>query len=134
LNRNGPDSHDRDSGLYSWRVRRLRQHLASITITPVRIVVLGVLVLSLGLFAFDPSGVQAPAMIVGVILLIGVVGGVPSGCSGRGGWRAGSLAERRAGFHPIDRRDIAATAADRQAEEELWHEERERYAQDERSG
>jgi hypothetical protein len=124
----------------------LRRYLASITITPIGIVVLGVLVVSLGLFAFGPSGVQAPAMIVSVILLIGVVGGVPFrgvvggvpfGLGGRGsraGWRAGSLDERRAEFRPAEPRDVAATAADRQAEEEAWRKEQERYAQDERSG
>jgi hypothetical protein len=47
---------------------------------------------------------------------------------------AGSLDERRAEFRPAEPRDVAATAADRQAEEEAWRKERERYAQDERSG
>jgi hypothetical protein len=112
----------------------LRQYLASITITPVGIVLLVVLVVAFGLFAFGPSGAQTPAMIVGVILPIGLVGGVPFGRWGSGAWRAPSLSERRAEFHPTDPPDITATAADRQAEEEAWRKERERYAQDERSG
>jgi hypothetical protein len=113
------------------RVKWLRKYLASITITPIGIVVLGPLVVAFGLFAFGPSAVQAPAMIACVILLIGVVGGAPIG---RGAWRNESLAERRRGFAPTDRRGIAAAAADQQAEEELWRKERERYAQGERHG
>jgi hypothetical protein len=115
------------------RVRRLRQYLASITITPIGAVVLGVLVVACGLFAFGPSSVQAPAMFVGAILLIGVVGGVPFGRGGAGAWRKPGLAERRREFGPRDHQDIAAPAAGGQAEEELWRKERERYAQDRRS-
>jgi hypothetical protein len=111
----------------------LRKYLASITITPIGFVLLGVLVVACGLFAFGPSGVQAPAMVVAVILLVGVVGGVPFGRSGRGGRRGGNLAERRREFHPIDRRDIPASATDSQAEEALRRKERERYEQAERS-
>jgi hypothetical protein len=84
------------------RVRRLRRYLASITVTPVGVVVLGVLVVAVGLFAFGPSSVQAPAMFVGVILLIGVVGGVPFGRAGAGAWHNPSLAERRREFGPRD--------------------------------
>jgi hypothetical protein len=119
-------------------VRQLRRYLASFSITPVGLVALGVLVVALGLFAFGPSGAQAPAMIVAVILLIGVVGGVPFGWGARGGgwgvggsaWRSGSSAQRRREVGPTGPRDVAVTAADREAEEALWRKERERYAQD----
>jgi hypothetical protein len=120
--------------MYSSRVRQLRRYLSSISITPVGFVALGVLVVALCLFAFGPSRVQAPAMIVAVILLIGVVGGAPVGWGRRGAWRSGSMAQRRHEFGPAGRPDIAASAADRETEEALWHKERERYAQDERSG
>jgi hypothetical protein len=110
-------------------VQRLRRYLASFTVTPVGVVVLVVLVVALGLFAFGPSTVQAPSMIVGVILLIGVAGGAPVGRGGRGAWRNENLAERRRGFG-ASRRSIAATATDQQTEEELWRKERERRAQD----
>jgi hypothetical protein len=115
------------------RVRRLRQYFASITITPVAVVLLVVPAVAFGLFAFGPADAQMPAMIACVILLIAVIGGLPLGLNG-GGWRNVSLAERRRDFAPTDRRDVAATAADPQAEEELWRKERERYAQDQRSG
>jgi hypothetical protein len=114
-------------------VQRLRKYLASITITPIGIVVLVVLAVAIGFFAFGPPNTQMPAMIVGVIVLIGVVGGVPFGFHESGGWRNESLAERRREFGPTDRPTITTTAADRQAEEELWRKERERYAQDQRS-
>ena len=91
---------------------------------------IAVLLTALGLFAFGPSDLQAPALIVGLILLVGMVGGVP--LAGAGGWRNVSRG-RRAVFHPIETQEIAASAADRQAEDELWRKERERYAQDERS-
>jgi hypothetical protein len=126
-------------------VSQLRRYVASFSITPVGFVALGVLVVALGLFAFGPSGAQAPAMIVAVILLIGAVGGVPFGWGARGGgwgargggwgvgsgaWRSGSSAQRRREVGPTGPRDVAVTAADREAEEALWRKERERYAQD----
>jgi hypothetical protein len=115
-------------------VHRLRGYLTSIALTPLGIVVLTLLVVASALFALGPSEVQAPAMVVGVILLIGVVGGVPFGAWGAGGWRGANLDERRASFHATQPQEILATQADRQAEEELWRKERERYAQDKRSG
>jgi len=114
-------------------VQRLRRHLASFTVTPIGAIVLAVLGIAFGLFAFGPSQVQAPAMIVGVILLVGVVGGVPLGFN-RFSWRGANLDRPRVGYSPIETREINAAAADRQAEEELWHKERERRAQDGRSG
>jgi hypothetical protein len=128
----GPDSHDRDGGLYALRVQWLRRYLASFTVTPIGIVLILVLVAALFLFAFGPSGVQAPALIVGVILLIGVVGGVPFGAGGGGGSRSRHLPARTAEFRQIESQTFAATAVDQQAEEELWRKERERRAQDER--
>jgi hypothetical protein len=112
--------------VYALRVQRLRLYLASFTVTPIGAVVLVVLGVALGLFAFGPSLVQAPALIAGLILLVGVVGGVPLGFNARS-WRGANLGRRRAGFHPIETQEIAA---DRQAEEELWRKERERRAQD----
>jgi hypothetical protein len=114
-------------------VLRLRHYLSSITISPLGIFVLGVLVVACGLFLFGPHSVQAPAMIIGVILLVGVVGGVPLG---RGGFGGRALGGRRRYFAPIDRHEMVATPADEQNEEEVWRKERERYAQaqDERSG
>jgi hypothetical protein len=114
------------------RVLRLRRYLASFSITPVGIVALVVLVVALGLFAVGPSGVQAPAMVVAVILLVGVVGGVPVGLN-RGARRDPSLVERPREFDPLDRNDMSAPATNTQAEDELWRKERERYAQDRRS-
>jgi hypothetical protein len=110
-------------------VQRLRRYLTSFSVTPVGVVVIVMLAAALGLFAFGPSSVQAPAMFVGVILLIGVVGGAPVGRGGRGAWRNENLAERRRGFG-AGRRNIVATATDQQTEEELWRKERERRAQD----
>jgi hypothetical protein len=77
------------------RVRRLREYLASFSLTPVGVVALAVLVGALGLFALGPSGVQAPALIVAVLLLVGMVGGAPVGRNRWGAWRNPSLAERR---------------------------------------
>lgn len=111
-------------------MRWLRRYLASFSITPVGFVALGVLLVALGLFAFGPSGVQAPAMIVAVILLIGVVGGAPIGWGRLGAWRSGSIAQRRREVGPTGPRDVAVTAADREVEEALWRKERERYARD----
>ncbi len=115
------------------RVLRLRRYLASFSITPVGIVALIVLVVALGLFAVGPSGVQVPALVVAVILMVGVVGGVPFGLNGGGARRDPSLVEGRREFDPVDRGGLSAPAADTQAEDELWRKERERYAQDRRS-
>ncbi len=111
-------------------MHRLRQYLASFVITPITIIVLAMLVVAVGLVAFGPSAVQAPAPIVGLILLAGIVGGVPIGQGGaRGGWRNPSLADRRGEVCAANRHDIvAATAADEQTELELWRKERERRA------
>jgi hypothetical protein len=106
-------------------VQWLRRYLASFTLTPIGVVVLVVLLVAFGLFAFGPNGVQAPALIAGLILLVGLVGGVPLGFNG-GGWRD----RPRVGFRPIETQEMAATAADRHTEEELWRKERERRAQD----
>jgi hypothetical protein len=95
--------------------------LASITITPVGGVLLGALVIALGLFAFGPSGAQAPAMIAAIILLVSILGGVPLGFAGRG--------EPRREFIPTDRQDLGASNIDSQAEEALWRKERERREQ-----
>jgi hypothetical protein len=107
-------------------VVRLRRYLTSITITPVGGVLLGGFVVALGFFAFGPSGAQAPAMIAAVILLIGLLGGVPFGI-------AGGRGEPRREFIPTDRRDLGASNVDSQAEEVLWRKERERREQDGRS-
>jgi hypothetical protein len=114
-------------------VQQLRRYLASFTVTPIGAIVLVVLIAALGLFAFGPSDVQAPAMIVGLILLVGVVGGVPLGFNGRG-WRGANLGRRHVGFRPIETQEINAAAADRQADGELWRKERERRTRDRRSG
>jgi hypothetical protein len=110
-------------------VQRLKRYLASFTVTPIGVVVIVVLAAAFGLFAFGPSGAQAPALIGGLILLIGVVGGVPLGFNG-GGWRDVNRSRRRAEFRPIETQEIVATGADQQSEEELWRKERERRAQD----
>ncbi len=121
-------------------MHRLRQSLASYTITPVGIILLAVLAVAIGLFAFGPSDTQALAMIVGVILILGTVGGLRPGVGGGGsrmGWglTAGRLdrgpIERPAEPHPPDPEVISATV-DPQAEAELWRKERERYAQEQR--
>jgi hypothetical protein len=110
------------------RVSRLRRYLASFSITPVGVVTLVVLVVAFGLFAVGPSDVQAPALVVAVLLLVGVVGGAPVGRNSWGAWRNPNLDERRREFDPVDRMDISAPATNTQAEDELWHKERERYA------
>jgi hypothetical protein len=110
-------------------VQWFRRYLASFTVTPIGVIVLVVILAAFGLFAFGPSGVQMPALIVGLILLIGVVGGIPLGHNGVGGWRNAGLAGRRREFGP-GRREIVVSAVDQQAEEELWRNERERRAQD----
>jgi hypothetical protein len=110
-------------------VQRLRRYLASFTVTPIGVVVIIVLAAAFGLFAFGPSGTQAPALIAGLILLVGVVGGVPLGFSGRR-WRDVNLNRRRTEFRPIETQEIVPTGADQQSEEELWRKERERRTQD----
>jgi hypothetical protein len=115
------------------RVRRLREYLRSFSLTPVGVVALVILVVALGLFAVGPSGVQAPTLIVAVLLMVGVVGGAPLGRNGWGAWRNPSLDERRREFDPINRSDMSAPATNTQTEDELWRKERERYAQDRRS-
>jgi hypothetical protein len=115
------------------RVRRLRRYLASFSVTPLGIVALVVLVVALGLFAVGPPGVQAPALVVAVVLLVGVVGGVPVGRNTRGAWGFPGLAERSREFDPVDRNDMSAPGTNTQAEDDLWRKERERYAQDRRS-
>jgi hypothetical protein len=115
------------------RVLRLRRYLASFSITPVGILALLVLVVALGLFAAGPSSVQAPALIVAVVLMVGVLGGVPFGRNGGVAWRDPGLIERRREFGAADRGDISEPATNSQAEDELWRKERERYAQDRRS-
>lgn len=112
---------------------RLRRYLASFSITPVGIVVLVVIVVAIGLFAVGPSGVQAPALVVAVLLLVGVVGGAPVGRNRWGAWRNPSLSERRREFDPADRRDISDSATNSRVEDELWRKERERYARDRHS-
>ena len=66
------NSHHRDLGRYAVRVHWLRRYLASLTVTPIGIVVLVVLAVAFGLFAFGPSAAQVPALILGLILLIGM--------------------------------------------------------------
>jgi hypothetical protein len=100
--------------------------LASFTISPVGLFLLGVLIVAFALFAFGPSGAQAPAMIVGVILLVGLVGGLPFGISG-------SRGEPRRAFVPTDRRDLGASSTDAVKEDALWRKERERREQDGRT-
>jgi hypothetical protein len=114
------------------RVLRLRRYFASFSITPVGILALVVFVVALGLFAVGPSSVQLPALIVAVILMVGVLGGVPFGRNGGGAWRDPGLVERRREFDPADRDDMSAPATSTQAEDDLWRKERERYAQDRR--
>jgi hypothetical protein len=65
------------------------------------------------------------AMIAAVILLVGLVGGIPLGFGGRG--------EPRRELIPVDRRDLGASNTDSQAEEALWRKERERREQAGRS-
>jgi hypothetical protein len=113
-------------------VLRLRRYLASFSITPVGVVALVVLVVALGLFAVGPSGVRAPALVVAVLLLVGVVGGVPFGGNREGALRDPSLVERPREFDPVARGDLSAPATNAQAEDELWRKERERYARDRR--
>jgi hypothetical protein len=64
--------------------------------------------------------------VAGFVLLIIAGSGLQGG---RGGRRAKSLGERRAEFHPIDRRGEATSPMSAQAEDELWARERERYRQ-----
>jgi hypothetical protein len=111
---------------YLLRVARLRHYLASFTITPVGIVLFGVLIVALGLFVFGPPGTQAPALVVGVILLVGLVGGVPFGI-------AGSRGEPQRAFIATDRRGLDASTTDPTTEEALWRKERERRERDGRS-
>ncbi len=73
-------------------------------------------------------------MIVALILLVGIVAGVPLGLDRSGAWRDGNLAERRHEFGPIEREEIITQAVNSQEEEDLWRKERERYAQRERPG
>lgn len=96
----------------------------SIRITPTGIVLLVVLVAALVTAIVGNSAVAAA--VAGVLLLI-IFGGSLQG--GRGGWRTKTLAERRAEFHPTDRRDELAPPIDTEAEDELWRKERERYRQ-----
>jgi hypothetical protein len=114
-------------------MRRLREYLSSFSLTPVGVVALVVLLLALGLVAIGPSGVQMPALIVAVILLVGVVGGVPFGGNRGGAWRDPRLIGSPREFDPVARENSPAPATNTQAEDELWRKERERYAQDRRS-
>jgi hypothetical protein len=117
-------------------VDRVRRYLSSLSITPLGGVILFVLVVAVGVFLFGPSKAQMPALIVAVIVMIGVVGGVPfghwgAGGRGTGGWRNPSLDQRRREFNPrsdhVSEDPLSATA-----EAEMWAKERERRAQDQR--
>jgi hypothetical protein len=110
-------------------VNRVRHYLASLTITPLGGVVLVVLLVAVGLFLFGPSTAQMPALIVVIVLMVGVVGGVPLGRGGAGGWRNPSLAGRRGEFNPPTR-NVSDDPLSASAEAELWRKERERYTQD----
>jgi hypothetical protein len=114
-------------------VLRLRRYLASFSLAPVGIVTLAVLVVALFLFAIGPSGIQMPALVVAVILLVGVVGGVPFGGNRGGARRDPSFVPRPREFDPVTGGDSSAPTANTQAEDELWRKERERYARDRQS-
>jgi hypothetical protein len=110
-------------------VSRVRRYLASFTITPLGTVLLVVFVAALGVFAIGPSQAQAPAFVVAVLLLTGMLGSnLPQGPGGR----IRSLAERRREFHPDDRAEDPAPPLAQAAEDELWRKERERYGQADR--
>jgi hypothetical protein len=114
-------------------VIRLRRYLESITITPVGIVILLLLVLSLGTFAFGPSDAQAPGLVAAVVLAVFLLGANMPTMGAIGGQRTKTLDERRAEVHPHGRSDDSASSLTVQDEEELWRKERERYQQLRRS-
>jgi hypothetical protein len=107
---------------------QLRSYLGSYKITPIGIVLLLVLAAGCVLGAVGDAQTQEVGLVlVGIVLaLILSSSGVRLG-RGRGGLK--TLAERRAEFHPTDRRDVEAAPISAQAEDELWAKERERYRQ-----
>jgi hypothetical protein len=112
-------------------MNRLRKYLASYTITPVGAIALLVLLAAMGVFLAGPSNAQMPALIVAVVLLIGILGGVPfSVGTGRFGG-GGVVNERRRGFRQAAPQTLDAPAQT-SAEAELWRKERERYSEQDR--
>jgi len=113
-------------------VGRARRYLSSVSITPLGGVILFVLAVAVGVFLFGPSKAQMPALIVAVIVMIGVVGGVPFGHWGAGAWRNPSLDQRRQEFNPRTKY-VTEDPLSASAEAELWRKERERREKDQRS-
>lgn len=114
---------------------RVRRYLSSVSITPIGGIILFVLAAAIGLFLFGPSSAQAPALVVAVLLLAGLVSATPFSFGRRGArglWRGGNLAERRSEFRPAER-NVPDTPLSSSEEAELWRKERERRAQDDRS-
>jgi uncharacterized membrane protein len=113
-------------------VDRVRRYLSSVSITPLGGVILFVLVVAVGVFLLGPTKAQMPALIVAVIVMIGVVGGVPFGHWGAGAWRNPSLDQRRQEFNPRTEY-VSEDPLSASAEAEMWAKERERRARDQRS-
>jgi hypothetical protein len=103
---------------------RLRRYLGSFSITPVGAVLLAAFALScvVGMLS---SSIRAPALTAAGVIAVIMLGGLSGGIGGRS---TKGLAERRAEFKPTHR-DASDAPLDRQAEEALWRQERERYRQ-----
>jgi hypothetical protein len=112
-------------------VNWVRRYLSSVSVTPLGGVILLILAVAVGLFLFGPSSVQAPGLIVAVLLLAGLLGVSPFGRGGTGLWRSGSLAGRRREFNPRAR-NVSDDPLSASEEAELWRKERERRAEDQR--
>jgi hypothetical protein len=106
---------------------QLRSYLASYKITPIGIVLLLALVAGCVLGAVGDAQTQRVGLVlVGIVLALILSS---SGVGRSGSRRFKTLDERRAEFHPKDRRDVEAAPTSAQAEDELWAKERERYRQ-----
>jgi hypothetical protein len=104
---------------------RLRRYLGSLSITPIGSVLLSAFALSCLLGLLGSSSVRAPALTAAGVIALIMLGGLSGGKRGRS---TKGLAERRAEFGPVDR-NASDDPLPRQAEEELWRKERERYRQ-----
>jgi ABC-type transport system involved in cytochrome bd biosynthesis fused ATPase/permease subunit len=97
--------------------------MRSYTITPVGVLLLIILAGALVLAGVGPASVQAPAFVVGILILLFLVAGSLSG--GRMGRSTKSLQDRRAEYG-AKQRDVTGGADAPADDSALWQRERER--------
>ena len=94
----------------------------NVRITPVGIVVIGILLAAVLVALFGPGPAQAPAFVVTVVVMAVVLGG--SGYGGRGGQKSSQELKEEFGARPPR---VDDDRADPQLEARAWQKERERY-------